>query len=110
MLWEIDFIRQVKLVKCCRQGLGSLYCSSSWHSDVLHSKKPKVKAVSVDILEYQVIPGTMACLAEMAATDSEVTKVIEVSLQEKLYLFLHVLGATFTVYNNVIIHQSLLER
>lgn len=27
-----------------------------------------------------------------------------------IYLFLHVLGATFTVYNNVIIHQSLLER
>lgn len=27
-----------------------------------------------------------------------------------IYLFLHVLGATFTVYNNIIIHQSFLER
>lgn len=50
---------------------------------MLHRKKLKIKAVFVGTLGYLGTPDTMAHLAEMAEMDSEVTKVIQVSLQEK---------------------------
>lgn len=67
---------------------------------MLHSKKPKIKAVFVDTLEYQGTLDTMVHLEETAETDSGVTKVIKVSLEENEHLFLHVLSFNFTIYNN----------
>lgn len=48
----------------------------------MHRKKPKIKAVFVDTLEYQVTLDTTVHLAETAVMDLEVTKVIKVSLEE----------------------------
>lgn len=50
---------------------------------MLHWKKPKVKVVFVDTLEYQGTLDIMAHPAETGEMDFKVTKVIEVSPQEK---------------------------
>lgn len=75
---------------------------------MLHWKKPKVKAVSVDTLEYQGTLGTMGHPAEMVEMGFEVTKVIEVSLEEKFFtielasmqISLYLLGFNFIVCND----------
>lgn len=73
---------------------------------MLHRQKSKVKAVCVDILEYQGILDTTAHLEETAEMDSEVIKVIKVNLGQITSsphptTFQHSACFSFTIrYNN----------
>lgn len=75
---------------------------------MLHRNKPRIKAVFVDTLGYQGTLDTMVHLAETAAMDSQGTKVIKVSLEEKTSPLeldsmhsSYVLSFNFAIYNNI---------
>lgn len=62
---------------------------------MFHRKKPKVKAVFVDTLEYQGTLDTMARLAETVEMDSEVIKEIKVNLEKITSPLQHALCTKF---------------
>lgn len=83
---------------------------------MLHWRKPKAKAVSVDTLEYQGTQDTTGHLAGMGEMGFEVKKVIEVSLKEQIFtielasmpISLYLLGFNVIVCNENVINVSII--